>query len=104
MCNRISRTVALANIACVTIDAIHENKEEEDADHKDPTQKPSINLKDWNKMMDLIEEMLSRNQGTTKNRLNCTAHPETTPPPQADDDKDNCDLLDDKFVARAPTV
>ena len=38
MCDRISRTVAPASITHTTIDAIHENKEEGNANHKDPTQ------------------------------------------------------------------
>ena len=43
MHQRISRTAVPANITNTTIVDV---REEEDADHKDPTQKPSIKTKD----------------------------------------------------------
>ena len=63
-----------------------------------------INPKDWNKTMESIEEWLSSHQGSTKNLLNCVVCPEIAASSEADDDRDDCDLLEDEFVERALTA
>ena len=98
---KTSRPLRWQSITVAAIRSLRTLKEDEEA-YTNPTDKPTINDKDWSKMLKNIEEYLATVLGETKIPLSYVIRtdPEVTPHPA--DGPNNYDTPQEEMVARAP--
>jgi hypothetical protein len=98
---RISRP---ATVAAITIEAVRELKEMKAAEetHKDPTEKPIINEKNWQQTLDDVEEYLCNHLGQTHMLLSYVVRKDEQVPPHIVDPPINYTSIQDEMISRAP--
>lgn len=98
---RMSRTTLAAQITLENVRAIHDLKLQQD-NHKDPSEIPTINPKDWAKTMEDLREYLRGHLGITKVPLSYVVRENEAVLNEADDPSTNYSTVYEEMVARAP--
>ena len=98
---RINRPVVVPAITAALLRRFKDLKEAED-EHKDPTDKPTLNEKNWSKTLEEIEEYLRNHLGHTKIPLAYVVRKEQDVPPHATDPQENYPVVQDEMIHRAP--
>lgn len=98
---RMSRTTLAAQITLDNVRALHDLKLQQD-DHKDPSETPSINPKDWAKTMEDLREYLRGHLGITKVPLSYVVRENEDVVNEEDDPSTNYSTVYEEMVARAP--
>ena len=98
---RTSRPLRWQSITVASIRTLRTLKEDEEA-YTNPTDKPTINNKDWSKMLEDIEEYLATVLGETKIPLSYVVRTDPEVIPHAADGPNNYDTPQEEMVARAP--
>jgi hypothetical protein len=98
---RMSRTTVAAQITLENVRALHDLKLQQD-NHKDPSETPTINPKDWAKTMEDLREYLCGHLGITKVPLSYVVRENEAVVDEADDPSTNYSTVYEEMVARAP--
>ena len=73
---------------------------EEEKAYEVPDNNIELDMKDWAKNIDSIQDYLGIRLGRTKIPLACIARKEVAAPPAADDPQDGCITHQDEMIAR----
>ena len=98
---RISRPVVIPEITSALVRGFKNLKETEE-DHKDPTDKPTINERNWVKTLEEIEEFLRNHLGHHKTPLSYVVRKDIEVPPHANYPQGNYLIVQDEMVRHAP--
>jgi hypothetical protein len=100
---RISRP---STVAAITIEAVRKFKEMKAAEesHKDPTEKPIINDKNWQRTLDDVEEYLRNHLVQTHIPLSYVVRKNEQVPPHLVDPPNNYLSFQDEMINRAPQL
>jgi hypothetical protein len=95
-----------ATVAAITIEAVRKFKEMKAAEesHKDPTEKPIINDKNWQRTLDDVEEYLHNHLGQTHIPLSYVVRKNEQVPPHLVDPPNNYTSIQDEMISRAPQL
>ena len=97
----INRPVVVPAMTAALLRRFKDLKEAED-EHKDPTDKPTLNDKNWSKTLEEIEEYLRNHLGHTKIPLAYVVRKEQDVPLHATDPQENYPVVQDEMIRRAP--
>jgi hypothetical protein len=95
-----------ATVAAIIVKAVRKFKEMKVAEesHKDPTEKPIINEKNWQRTLDDVEEYLRNHLGQTHILLSYVVRKDEQVPPHIVDPPNNYTSIQDEMISRASHV
>ena len=101
---RVSRQLNIASITLASIRKFIKQRDLERVSSTSVREPPTVNVKDWPRTMEGIEEYLQQFRGTTGVPLSYVIRREIKPAPDSDDPSSNYPTIEHEMVARAPII
>lgn len=101
---RVSRPTSIPSITLSEVRKLSKQRDLEKVKSTDTRQPPTVNLKDWPRTMEAIEEYLQQFRGTTGVPLSYVIRHAIQPPSDASDPSTNYPTIEHEMIARAPIL